>query len=273
MSLLTLDQYQRLAGKTDWTRDTNKPADLPLLGLFGEVGSLMSEVKKKQRDVSSSRSYVDTVLEELGDVLWYLSTISDRYGVPLSAVANTGMASFGLIAPQGGLTFASLQAQQPLPFQYPTRTFEYTLMQLAAATGKLLQIYEAGPPTGGMLILSLHEVFTSLLHAVNEAHVSMEDAAKRNLVKIHDRWPVDRKYPHHFDARFPPEERIPRQLTIDIFEREVNGKTYVLQRCNGVLVGDRVLPRCFPLLVCNISWLVTCAPRLVSPEAKERSSV
>jgi hypothetical protein len=66
-----------------------------------------------------------------------------------------------------------------------------------------------------------------------------------NLAKTFDRWPIERKFPALFDEKFPPEEQLPRKLTIDIFERVVKSdhsseKRYVIQRCNGIFIGDRL---------------------------------
>src|SRR4051794_29140030 len=60
----------------------------PLLGLFGEVGSLLSALKKKQRDRASYTRYEDSVREEFGDVLWYFSNIAARAGLDLSVLAS-----------------------------------------------------------------------------------------------------------------------------------------------------------------------------------------
>ena len=60
----------------------------PLLGLFGEVGSLLSALKKKQRDRASYIGYEDSVIEEFGDVLWYFSNISGRASLDLSVLAQ-----------------------------------------------------------------------------------------------------------------------------------------------------------------------------------------
>jgi hypothetical protein len=43
------------------------------VSLDGEVGSLVSALKKKRRDTDGFFGYHDAVLEELGDVLWYAS--------------------------------------------------------------------------------------------------------------------------------------------------------------------------------------------------------
>jgi hypothetical protein len=48
---LSVSRYQALASGTDLTaRRGVRKLDFPLLGLFGEIGSLLSELKKKQRD-------------------------------------------------------------------------------------------------------------------------------------------------------------------------------------------------------------------------------
>ncbi len=86
---LTLDQYQDLARGTDRTAGkTPQSLDFPLLGLFGETGSLLSELKKKQRDADSYVGYEASVVEELGDVLWYFAILAARAGISLSALAS-----------------------------------------------------------------------------------------------------------------------------------------------------------------------------------------
>ncbi|MFN7024122.1 MAG: nucleotide pyrophosphohydrolase [Pseudorhizobium sp.] len=84
-------------------------------------------------------------------------------------------------------------------------------------------------------------VFRHLVQAANEAEVLLEDAARFNIQKTEDRWPQDRVYPGLFDSTFPGDEQLPRTLEIDIYEREAsNGKSYVLQSCNGLFIGDRL---------------------------------
>ncbi len=63
--------------------------NFPLLGLFGEVGSLLAEVKKKQRDPISYRGYAAAVTEELGDVLWYLNLVAARGGFSFAKSSRT----------------------------------------------------------------------------------------------------------------------------------------------------------------------------------------
>lgn len=89
---LTLDEYQRLAAATDIEGDSRDPV-VPLLGLAGEVGALVSEFKKKRRpDGVTYSGFEDVVTTELGDILWYLSALARRVGVPLSSVAYQNLA-------------------------------------------------------------------------------------------------------------------------------------------------------------------------------------
>src|ERR1700728_1388048 len=85
---LSVSQYQALASGTDLTaRRGVRKLDFPLLGLFGEIGSLLSELKKKQRDTVSYSGYEKSVVEELGDVLWYFSNLATRAGITVSEMA------------------------------------------------------------------------------------------------------------------------------------------------------------------------------------------
>ncbi len=245
-SSLTLGEYQLLAARTDRTRQPGSKLDLPLLGLFGEVGSLLSEVKKKQRDTRSYLGYESSVVEEMGDVLWYLTIISDRADLTLSEIAANGKSDSGSISVQDS-TFASLQPQQSLPLHTPTTAFERTLMRLAAQAGSLVNTYGEDIPQQSNINLrsDLASFFYVLIEAANEAGITLEQAANRNLEKTFDRWPLERKYPRLFDEHFPPEEQLPRSLTVDIFERVLDEgtpreKRYVIQRCNGILIGDRL---------------------------------
>jgi hypothetical protein len=76
---MTFSEYQKLALETDQARGS---ADLtvrdsvivPLLGLAGEAGELLSEYKKQIRDGASHTLHGERVQEELGiHFLWMIS--------------------------------------------------------------------------------------------------------------------------------------------------------------------------------------------------------
>ena len=124
----------------------------------------------------------------------------------------------------------------------PSAAFEQTLIELAAATGQLMADHAAKDLSHDIRRLGsrLASILDVLIRASNEAGVTLEAAAVKNRAKTLDRWPVDRAFPPLFDETAPPEERLPRSLSIEIFERKVSGKNYVFQTCKGLNIGDRL---------------------------------
>jgi len=240
---LTIQDYVSQALTTDQRSDSGS-LTFPLLGLFGETGSLLSEVKKKQRDRASYLGYAGAVVEELGDVLWYLTAVAARGGLSLGDIAgnlNRGYADWQH-APDGPLSFASLQPAIMTRRLEPSPEFEKTMLQLAGEVGLLVIDHEAGRLTNNQAALAgrLVAIMRTLIQAANEAGVTLEAAAIKNLNKIFDRWPRERIYPTPLDESAETEEQLPRDLYVDVFERKVRGQTYVFQRCNGLNIGDRL---------------------------------
>lgn len=239
---LTIAEYAREAATTDQGADASS-LSYPLLGLFGETGSLLSVVKKKQRDRASYLGYSAAVVEELGDVLWYLSAVARRGGIQLSAVvASLGSDQGNSAQDDSKITFENLQPQLIARDGEPTPAFEATLLQLAGEVGALLSDHHAGKLAGNQGALSTHlaTVLKRLIQASNEAGVTLEAAAVKNLAKIFDRWPKSRVFPEPFDSNSDSDERLPRALTIEIFEKNIHGQPFVFQRCNDVFIGDRL---------------------------------
>ena len=240
---LTIASYATQALTTD-KRSDGASLTFPMLGLFGETGSLLSEVKKKQRDRNSYKGYAGAVVEELGDVLWYLTSVASRSGITLDEIAanvGRGYADWQKTS-DAALTFAALQPDiMPRQFE-PTSAFENTLMQLAGEVGMLVIDQQDGRLADNQAVLAgrLVAILSMIVQAANEAGITLEAAAVKNLSKIFDRWPRERIYPEFLDAGALPDEQLPRTLTIDIFEREVSGQSYVYQRCNGLNIGDRL---------------------------------
>lgn len=235
---LTVAGYAAQAGLTDQRSDGGSLV-FPLLGLFGETGSLLSEVKKKQRDRASYRGYAGAVVEELGDVLWYLAAVSSRVGRSLPEVFAEAAAMAGA---SGAVTLAALQPAVMPRAGEPTVAFERTLLKLAGEVGLLVTDLQEQDSRGHDSLPGsrLAAIAGTLIRAANEAGVTLEAAAVKNLAKIADRWPRERHYPAPLDAAAELEERLPRKLVIEILERQVLGRTFVFQRCNGINIGDRL---------------------------------
>ncbi len=84
--------YQERAAKTDRNpAPEEKGMMIPLLGLAGEAGELLTEYKKYLRDGESHTLFQDRFAEELGDLLWYLTNVATKFGLDLADVAERNL--------------------------------------------------------------------------------------------------------------------------------------------------------------------------------------
>jgi NTP pyrophosphatase (non-canonical NTP hydrolase) len=93
---MRLREYQLEAQKTDQVpgsrTDENRTGIMvPLLGLAGEAGTLLSEYKKWLREGTAYQIFKERVIEELGDILWYVSNIAAKEGLDLEAIAKENL--------------------------------------------------------------------------------------------------------------------------------------------------------------------------------------
>lgn len=90
---MEFNQYQEKAKKTIQKNasDANLTSIVPFLGIIGEIGSLVTELKKKFRDGDAYVAYKGKLCEELGDVLWYISTIAHQNNLTLEEIATKNL--------------------------------------------------------------------------------------------------------------------------------------------------------------------------------------
>jgi hypothetical protein len=70
--------------------------------------------------------------------------------------------------------------------------------------------------------------------------VSLDESARRNVVKILSRWPTTFTYDALFDEGFDSDEQLPRRIEMVFREKKTARGTYVVAQCNGINVGDRL---------------------------------
>jgi NTP pyrophosphatase (non-canonical NTP hydrolase) len=63
-----------------------------LLGLAGEIGTLLAGYKKYLRDGTAYELFPDNVEEELGDILWYIANAAAKFNLPLERIAESNIA-------------------------------------------------------------------------------------------------------------------------------------------------------------------------------------
>ena len=101
---MKLNEYQSRAIKSDLNPGTGPESAtaegmlIPLLGLAGEAGHIASEYKKYLRSgrATGEAAYMTTLMkEELGDVMWYVATLANRYGLSLETIASFNLKKNG----------------------------------------------------------------------------------------------------------------------------------------------------------------------------------
>jgi NTP pyrophosphatase (non-canonical NTP hydrolase) len=123
---MTFEEYQREASKTDAVTEGDASEVIPLLGLSGEVGELVSEYKKFLREGDSFKLFKEKLTEELGDILWYLSSFASKRGISLEEIAMNNLAKTrrrwpGDSSSQKLLFVRSFDAGFPVGEQIPRR--------------------------------------------------------------------------------------------------------------------------------------------------------
>jgi NTP pyrophosphatase (non-canonical NTP hydrolase) len=89
---MDLSEYQRLAARTDQqVDDPDRRLLVALLGLAGEVGTLLTEHKKWLRD-GDAHDRATGVAEDIGDILCYLAAAASALELDLAEIARANLA-------------------------------------------------------------------------------------------------------------------------------------------------------------------------------------
>jgi NTP pyrophosphatase (non-canonical NTP hydrolase) len=94
-----LNDYQRAALRTAHDMSAEERLLNAVLGLAGEAGEVADLVKKQRfhgHDIDSQK-----LIDELGDILWYVALAADSLGAPLEQVAERNVAKLLRRYPEG----------------------------------------------------------------------------------------------------------------------------------------------------------------------------
>lgn len=202
-----------------------------LLGLFGEVGSIMATAKKFHREKEAYAGYRHAVEEEFGDALWYFAALCRRLHVPMDEVISAAASGTGYTSSIAANDLISSPISHvATPLAAPD--LDPALLQLGEAVATLFAMCgsRADPRTG------LTAFADRYLRALKAARVTFAEVVRMNLAKTVGRFlPPDYQNLPDFDSGFPAEEQLPRQFKITIDQR-ASGRSYL--RMNGVFIGD-----------------------------------
>jgi NTP pyrophosphatase (non-canonical NTP hydrolase) len=88
---MELKEYQEKAKKTDLgTIAKENHFDYYALGLVNEAGEVAGKIKKIHRDYAGeiTNEYRKELAKEMGDVLWYLSALCEKFDLTLENIAQ-----------------------------------------------------------------------------------------------------------------------------------------------------------------------------------------
>ncbi len=209
------------------------PPDLRpiLLGVFGEVGSIMATAKKFHREGEAYVGYRHAVEEEFGDALWYFAALCRRVDVPMDEIldaAATGTGYVSSIAANDLISSPISRVATPLA----SPELDPALLQLGEAAAALFVLQNPATESRDRLIAFADRY----LRALKAARVTFAEVVRANLVKTVGRFlPPKYETLPDFDRDEIPEEQLPRQFEITIDQR-ASGRSYL--RMNGVFIGD-----------------------------------
>ena len=222
-----------LQGYVDLIRQTDRlPAnDLRpvLMGLYGEVGSVMAPAKKLHREKEVYTGYQSAAEEEFGDVLWYFATLARRLGHQLPDVLSRAAKDYTTTVaasdtPAGPIVYVLAASA--------LRELDDALLELGRAATELLVLVSDSSRAEELL-----DAFArSYLQALQASRLTFSRVVNRNIAKTSGRFlEPDRQVLPVFDSEFGEDERLPSQFEIHIKQRK-SGQTYL--QWNGVFVGN-----------------------------------
>lgn len=152
--------YQKEADKTiqKYIADEKINEFIPFLGIIGEAGSVLTELKKKLRDGEGYSSFRDKLKEELGDVLWYVSTIATQNKLSLEEIAEVNIKKIqDRFADYDASKFKIYDEQFDGNEQFP-REFEINFVSFEEGGKKKIKIVKTdGTSIGDPLTDNAHE--------------------------------------------------------------------------------------------------------------------
>lgn len=259
---MNFDEYQIQASETDIVhKDGAKRYYVPLTGLIGEVGSLIAEYKKYLRDGKGYENFTEHMIEELGDVLWYIATLARRYDLKLSKIAHHALlirmpAPLPLLEPDNYKDNLNRSIENMDTFQQEATKYQHldikeeknlfvTLIETSKKTSELIdQIIGTNDKQDRqtIMIIGLGSIFWYLTYIASIREIKLSDIAKVNLDKTFSRWPgVNEKHTPLFDEDYPEQEQLPRNIEM-VFKgyKKQDGTDYTIISCNNIHVGDRL---------------------------------
>lgn len=202
-----------------------------LLGLFGEVGSIMATAKKLHREQKAYVGYQYAAEEEFGDALWYFTALCKRLGLYVEDILLESPSG----TKDGEIVAVANLAATPISDALQLRTLSLlddTLLQLGESAAALFKINHSRDNVEALL----RSFAVSYEQALQSAQVAFDHVVHRNTEKACGRFlDLAQSLLPVFDRDFEKEERLPEHFEITITQRK-SGQCYL--QWNGVFIGE-----------------------------------
>lgn len=199
----------------------------PMLGLIGETGEVVSELKKRAREGTAYVAFQDRLGEELGDLLWYVSDLATRCGI--------GLADLDELDDYGGADKIA---------NVDEGAWIRTALSLSEQVGRITKAYEgllAARSTKSTFDSELRKALSSLLADVRlltRLHgLSLADVAQDNLTKVEQRWVIPKVCSSSSEQMWPKSELELLPIRFDATLTDQDGRVSI-----AFSVGGETIP-------------------------------
>ena len=149
----------------------------PMLGLIGETGEVVSELKKRAREGEAYVAFRDRLAEEAGDLLWYVADLANWRGIRLADIDRNAVPVIGDVKNdgEGGWIRAALSLSEEAG-------------RISHAYQGLLDGRQSDAQFDAILGDSLVALLTEIKVLMGTYDLSIGTVAARNLEKTRHRW-------------------------------------------------------------------------------------
>lgn len=226
---ILLQKYAQDISATDrLSQDDLSPV---LLGLFGEVGSVMSTAKKLHREKDAYIGFQNAVEEEFGDALWYFTPLCRRLGFNVDEIISEAMSGEEYSKTDEATDVVDSQVSH-VSSHSASPSLDDILLKLGERTTALFEVSKS-KDNASVLLRSFAGCY---VQALQSARVTFAQVVNKNIEKAIGRFvDPDPLLLPDFDQKFLEEERLPKHFEIKIAQRE-SGQCYL--QWNGVFIGE-----------------------------------
>ena len=200
------------------------------LGIVGELGTLASVIKKHVRDKDAYINYKENLIEEVGDILWYLLAIARRLDSPISKWPSK---------------------------KSTAKSVEDSIYQLTSLVQNITELCNRikngeNQDTIDIAIL-LEQSLIELQYISYTVDENLEEVASKSISKTESLWKGDVNTPARCfdnDEMYEEYEKLPRVFVVEFIEikkkantnnkQDAKDNNELIIRMNDVQLGDRL---------------------------------